>query len=91
MPAEAPRLKMVSMVSWSASSNTPLRLWTKSIASGGASSASSRRKAEKYCPPSTLVGVTVLGYPDQLVEVEAVAVRDSWQEPGPPHGDTVTA
>lgn len=34
--------------------------------------------------PSTLVGVTVLGYPDQLVEVEAVAVRDSWQEPGPP-------
>jgi enamine deaminase RidA (YjgF/YER057c/UK114 family) len=34
--------------------------------------------------PSTLVGVTVLGYPDQLVEVEAVAVRDSWPEPGPP-------
>ena len=34
--------------------------------------------------PSTLVGVTVLGYEDQLVEVEAVAVRDSWQEPGPP-------
>ncbi|WP_205473828.1 RidA family protein [Nocardioides sp. SYSU D00038] len=25
--------------------------------------------------PSTLVGVTVLGWPDQLVEVEAVAVR----------------
>jgi enamine deaminase RidA (YjgF/YER057c/UK114 family) len=25
-------------------------------------------------PPSTLLGVTVLGYPDQLVEVEAVAV-----------------
>jgi enamine deaminase RidA (YjgF/YER057c/UK114 family) len=24
--------------------------------------------------PSTLVGVAVLGYPDQLVEVEAVAV-----------------
>jgi enamine deaminase RidA (YjgF/YER057c/UK114 family) len=24
--------------------------------------------------PSTLVGVTVLGYPDQLVEVEAIAV-----------------
>jgi enamine deaminase RidA (YjgF/YER057c/UK114 family) len=40
--------------------------------------------------PSTLVGVTVLGYPDQLVEVEAVAVRDSWQEPAPPHdGPTV--
>jgi enamine deaminase RidA (YjgF/YER057c/UK114 family) len=40
--------------------------------------------------PSTLVGVTVLGYPDQLVEVEAVAVRDTWQEPGPPHdGPTV--
>ncbi|MGY1855893.1 RidA family protein [Modestobacter sp. SYSU DS0290] len=34
--------------------------------------------------PSTLVGVTVLGYPGQLVEVEALAVRDSWQEPGPP-------
>ncbi|WP_051515402.1 RidA family protein [Candidatus Blastococcus massiliensis] len=42
--------------------------------------------------PSTLVGVTVLGYPDQLVEVEAVAVRDSWNEPAPPHdGETVTA
>jgi enamine deaminase RidA (YjgF/YER057c/UK114 family) len=25
--------------------------------------------------PSTLIGVTVLGYPDQLVEVEAVAAR----------------
>lgn len=25
--------------------------------------------------PSTLLGVTVLGYPDQLVEVEAIAVR----------------
>ncbi len=37
--------------------------------------------------PSTLVGVTVLGYQDQLVEVEAIAVRDSWQEPGPPNGD----
>ena len=24
--------------------------------------------------PSTLLGVTVLGYPDQLVEIEAVAV-----------------
>ena len=35
--------------------------------------------------PSTLVGVTVLGYPDQLVEVEAVAIRDSWPEPAPPH------
>jgi enamine deaminase RidA (YjgF/YER057c/UK114 family) len=42
--------------------------------------------------PSTLVGVTVLGHPDQLVEVEAVAVRDSWREPALPHdGDTVTA
>ena len=26
-------------------------------------------------PPSTLLGVAVLGYPDQLVEVEAVAER----------------
>ena len=34
---------------------------------------------------SRLVGVSVLGYPDQLVEVEAVAVRDSWREPAPPH------
>jgi enamine deaminase RidA (YjgF/YER057c/UK114 family) len=24
-------------------------------------------------PPSTLIGVTVLGYPDQLVEIEAIA------------------
>ena len=35
--------------------------------------------------PSTLVGVTLLGYPDQLVEVEAIAIRDSWPEPAPPH------
>jgi len=42
--------------------------------------------------PSTLVGVTVLGHQDQLVEVEAVAVRDSWQEPGPPKDvDQLTA
>ena len=27
--------------------------------------------------PSTLLGVTVLGYPDQLVEIEAVAVADA--------------
>jgi len=40
-------------------------------------------------PPSTLVGVTVLGYPDQLVEVEALAVQEEWQEPGPP-ADAVT-
>jgi len=38
-------------------------------------------------PPSTLVGVTVLGWPDQLVEVEAVAVLDSWREPAPPHDE----
>ncbi|MEU2351046.1 RidA family protein [Modestobacter sp. NPDC049651] len=35
-------------------------------------------------PPSTLVGVTVLGHPDQLVEVEALAVLEEWREPGPP-------
>ena len=28
----------------------------------------------QHAPPSTLLGVTVLGYPDQLVEVEAIAV-----------------
>ena len=27
-----------------------------------------------YDPPSTLLGVTVLGYPNQLVEIEAIAV-----------------
>ena len=27
----------------------------------------------EHDPPSTLLGVTVLGYPDQLVEVEAIA------------------
>jgi enamine deaminase RidA (YjgF/YER057c/UK114 family) len=37
--------------------------------------------------PSTLLGVTVLGYPDQLVEVEAVAVlRQLASEPGGPGG-----
>jgi enamine deaminase RidA (YjgF/YER057c/UK114 family) len=34
--------------------------------------------------PSTLVGVTVLGYDDQLVEVEAVAVLPPDKEPGSP-------
>jgi enamine deaminase RidA (YjgF/YER057c/UK114 family) len=28
-------------------------------------------------PPSTLIGVTVLGYPNQLVEIEAVAAANS--------------
>ena len=28
-----------------------------------------------YDAPSTLLGVTVLGYADQLVEIEAVAAR----------------
>jgi enamine deaminase RidA (YjgF/YER057c/UK114 family) len=45
----------------------------------------------EHAAPSTLVGVTVLGYPDQLVEVEAVAVRNSWQEPGPPDGASTVA
>lgn len=27
-------------------------------------------------PPSTLLGVATLGYPDQLVEIEAVAARE---------------
>ena len=33
-----------------------------------------RRHFGDHDAPSTLLGVTVLGYPDQLVEVEAVAV-----------------
>ncbi len=31
------------------------------------------RAAFGEMPPATLLGVTVLGYPDQLVEVDAVA------------------
>jgi enamine deaminase RidA (YjgF/YER057c/UK114 family) len=27
-----------------------------------------------YDPPSTLLGVAALGYPDQLVEIEAIAI-----------------
>jgi enamine deaminase RidA (YjgF/YER057c/UK114 family) len=34
--------------------------------------------------PSTLMGVTVLGYDDQLVEVEAVAVVPDGADPGQP-------
>ncbi|MGY2079454.1 RidA family protein [Modestobacter sp. SYSU DS0657] len=45
-----------------------------------------RRPFGEHDVPSTLVGVTVLGYPGQLVEVEALAVRDSRREPGPPDG-----
>ena len=33
-----------------------------------------RRRMDGHDVPSTLLGVAVLGYPDQLVEVEAVAV-----------------
>jgi enamine deaminase RidA (YjgF/YER057c/UK114 family) len=32
-----------------------------------------RRQFGAHEPPSTLLGVTALGYPEQLVEVEAVA------------------
>jgi hypothetical protein len=32
-----------------------------------------RERFGDHDPPSTLLGVTVLGYPEQLVEVEAVA------------------
>jgi enamine deaminase RidA (YjgF/YER057c/UK114 family) len=31
-----------------------------------------------YDPPSTLLGVAALGYPGQLVEVEAIAVTGGW-------------
>jgi enamine deaminase RidA (YjgF/YER057c/UK114 family) len=34
-----------------------------------------RRAFGEHDAPSTLLGVAALGYPDQLVEVEAVAVR----------------
>jgi enamine deaminase RidA (YjgF/YER057c/UK114 family) len=34
-------------------------------------------------PPSTLLGVTVLGYTDQLVEIEAVALAPPQSEPAP--------
>jgi enamine deaminase RidA (YjgF/YER057c/UK114 family) len=44
-----------------------------------------REAFDDHEAPSTLVGVTMLGYPDQLVEVEAVAVLDAWREPAPPH------
>jgi len=35
-------------------------------------------------PPSTLLGVAALGYPDQLVEIEAIAALVDGQEPGAP-------
>lgn len=38
------------------------------------------RHLGEHEPPSTLLGVTVLGYPDQLVEVEVIAVLAA----GPP-------
>jgi enamine deaminase RidA (YjgF/YER057c/UK114 family) len=43
-----------------------------------------RRRMDGHHVPSTLLGVAVLGYPDQLVEVEAVAVLPpSAQTPDP--------
>lgn len=38
------------------------------------------RHLGEHEPPSTLLGVTVLGYPDQLVEVEAVAALGAASE-----------
>lgn len=35
-----------------------------------------RRHLGAHDPPGTLLGVSVLGYPDQLVEVEAIAALD---------------
>jgi enamine deaminase RidA (YjgF/YER057c/UK114 family) len=37
-----------------------------------------RARFGAHDPPATLVGVRVLGYPDQLVEVEAVAELPQW-------------
>jgi enamine deaminase RidA (YjgF/YER057c/UK114 family) len=33
-------------------------------------------------PPSTLLGVSLLGYPEQLVEIEAIALRSAEQRLG---------
>ena len=41
----------------------------------------------EHDPPGTLQGVTVLGWPDQLVEVEAVAALAD-ERPGPRNGVT---
>ena len=38
---------------------------------------------EPFDPPSTLLGVTVLGYTGQLVEIEAVALAPAPSEPAP--------
>ena len=38
---------------------------------------------EPFDPPSTLLGVAVLGYTDQLVEIEAVALAPAPSEPAP--------
>lgn len=37
-------------------------------------------------PPSTLLGVAMLGYPEQLVEIEAVALSCAGTEPEAPAG-----
>jgi hypothetical protein len=37
-------------------------------------------------PPSTLLGVTVLGYPDQLVEIDGVATLPGRADPSPAGG-----
>jgi enamine deaminase RidA (YjgF/YER057c/UK114 family) len=42
-----------------------------------------RSAFEPFDPPSTLLGVTVLGYTGQLVEIEAVALAPAPSEPAP--------
>jgi|HubBroStandDraft_5_1064220.scaffolds.fasta_scaffold230323_3 enamine deaminase RidA (YjgF/YER057c/UK114 family) len=45
------------------------------------------RRFGSHEPPSTLLGVSALGYPDQLVEVEAVAAVAEPDESRQPGGD----
>ena len=37
-------------------------------------------------PPGTLLGVTVLGYPDQLVEIDGIAAQPGPTDPSPAAG-----
>jgi enamine deaminase RidA (YjgF/YER057c/UK114 family) len=47
----------------------------ETVAPGDVAAQAGRAVANLLASPSTLLGVTTLGFPDQLVEIEAVALR----------------
>jgi hypothetical protein len=61
----------------------PMRRWHpgRLVFTAGACPLVVKAAFEPFDPPSTLLGVAILGYPDPLVEIEAVALAPPPSEP----------